>query len=133
MKEAEIDEVIKKGLDLIEFGSGATDPVGYVLKPYYMKTCDGPLKKASTGMHVRHRKENFFELFYTNRISSDDLVGEKEYKCVRDFQYTNSRGEYEQIESGAILRLNQEEATIYIKRGFVLPAFKTAAWGEGVE
>ena len=124
--ETEVKEIKP---DLTEMVSVEGDPVGRVLRPFYLKTRNGPHELAEAGKVVRLTKQTALELWYSNRFSLLELEGERRYKCIRKFQYTNAQGEYEIIEPKTELELNEQEAVRYIQGGVVVPAFTTSLWG----
>jgi hypothetical protein len=128
--ETKIKEVVP---DFTEMSSTEDGPIGRVLSATYVKTQNGPLEKEEVGRIGRFAKDTFRALFFSNRVSLLELEGEKTYRCIRKFQFVNSKGEYEIIEPKTELLLNEQEAAKYIKEGAVLPAFDTTLWGKHYE
>jgi hypothetical protein len=124
--ETEVKEIKP---DFTEMVSVEGDPIGRVLKATYVKTRNGPPEKEEAGRIGIFTKTTALDLVFSGRVSLLELEGEKTYKCIRKFQFTNAKGEYEIIEPKTELELNDQEAVRYIQGGVVVPAFTTSLWG----
>ena len=124
--ETEVKEIKP---DMTEMASVEGDPLCPVLRATWLKVRPGPHELAAAGKVVRLTKQTALELWYSNRVSLLELEGEKRYRCIRKFQFTNSKNEYETIEQKTELELNEQEAVRYIQGGVVVPAFTTSLWG----
>ncbi len=103
---------------ICEYGISPEEATTYeVQKPFYMRTCDGPLELVKKKQRVLLGRKFGFEMFHSGKATPVAL-GDT-FEVIRPFQTAGENGEWNRLQPGDVVKLDRDEAIRFLREGIV--------------
>lgn len=129
-KESSIEKQVEEKEVIIELGSSEKDGLYTMDKSFYLKLREGPGVAIPAGKIARLSYSTAWTAFAAGRVTPIGIDGERTYESIKKFVYVNAEGEYEEINPGTKLLLDEIEAILHLKRRNVKPTFPLPLFDE---